>query len=1532
MLCYQKDKWMDNLVALRKRLMKTEKNFQSPRTDYNSARLSDQSDDSSQQDYSPALTMEDLFQSDPVVSAVSNRHLTTAERILPQKNVFSNISPTSSFGGRAPQLPPTSAVEQENEQLWRKLSTLREDNVRLVSQNHSLVREIESIQIELTQSKVKFCHLEPSINEKTHHISQLNEDILGLEAEVEAQEKALRVAEEKLEESQWMVAEKDKLMEKLSDECKRVKNELYEQSRRGKRAEQQRNEALFNAEELSATFKRYKEKTTEKMTMFRAEEEDWHNRLDHYDKDRAELFEKRTNLEKELEHKNEEIRLLMGQSCDVKVVQKELETKNAGLFSILTESKEKIKMLENELADKKTILNDRDTLRVENAELRLLTTCQNDKMLQFNKELEVTKLEMRNLESIIQLQRTGSKEVDSGVFSAGLTSSCYSDAFSSIRKENGMKDSKFNTDFNDSIFTDIRHKKLAMKDAEFQKLESSPTHSKVSKQQCSDVLGKRYDVLDRISPELISNRKDRKFLEQHLEEERCRQKEVEELQTELLEAEATISTLQTRMTEQINHFQQIQEQLLEKSKCIGKVEQELRKTKSQLSAVEKQLAEKTIAYSANAVKAIEHEQELTEKNKEISKLEKFIEEQHQENIVAREHIKKIQTEQCHELEKQIEILESQLEEKQQQLKKQKHTISTFQEEICTNQSRIESLEFQLEEARQEIKKQNERSDAALNVLQNQAEAGTSKVKELETTLVICKEELKMQLQQVEDNEEQQEKQIRKKSEEVHRLQKELKLSAINLKEMSEQNIQLQQTLLQYQQMLQQGTVRIGELEDQQTILERQVSKLEQESFKQKMSFSDELSKAEDKLFKAYHDKDSKYQQVAELTSSMKEIKTEMDKYKGEIAALEKELVQLRRDSTNKDIQLNQLEMTLCNTQVELNRKSDQVFDLEENLHRTETDLRNSVQKAQEMDTQLKNMRNELQDTLNQLKELRDVLQKAQSSIEEKNDTIEELTNELGQCKCELQERDEKIIDLDQALKDRQWELQQRAAQLTQLDMNVREHKTEMEQKIICLQGSLEKSELSVKERSKQVETLDEKLQLTQEELREKDFELLQKEQQISQMKSEVEEKHIQIEEYEQILKNKEQCIVKQHQEVLGECQQVRLAREQMQRSHLELREAQQSLAQVQREVDHLTLELDETIQLSQEKEAHAAHLAEELGAAQVRETQLEIKMQAETKKLKELVEHLKNAHQKEIAMLKENSAQFKPPTAEISAAHTLSDQVLKLKQELEKAQESILHLKSELHAQGEVMSAADEALIIKESEVARLQVKISGFERAMGKQQPPSPMLQPQNESDNRKDSSTQPTSFYPLARNLNRSFSVNDIYGIDIGSALNSLNCSNRIREILEQSFIPRNISLQDIKDASCAGQLEGAALIGQSPKAETEEDLELTKLTSNSNMETLSGMLNHLVMERSSTKLGSPVNKSPGLSSEQIKSKVEVCSAGMHRIPNQDSAHSKHKDADLNVPSHASLSLKYAAKSNLLHHCLAELTELPELEQSYE
>lgn len=57
---------------------------------------------------------------------------------------------------------------------------------------------------------------------------------------------------------------------------------------------------------------------------------------------------------------------------------------------------------------------------------------------------------------------------------------------------------------------------------------------------------------------------------------------------------------------------------------------------------------------------------------------------------------------------------------------------------------------------------------------------------------------------------------------LHYLQKEIKIKGQNIQDMSEQNTLLQQTLHHQQQMLQQETLRNGELEDNQIKLEKQV--------------------------------------------------------------------------------------------------------------------------------------------------------------------------------------------------------------------------------------------------------------------------------------------------------------------------------------------------------------------------------------------------------------------------------------------------------------------------------------------------------------------------------------------------------------------------------------------------------------------------------------------------------------------------------------------------------------------------------------
>ncbi|XP_020945859.1 coiled-coil domain-containing protein 18 isoform X7 [Sus scrofa] len=1254
----EEESLLANVASLRHELKITEWNLQSLGEELSSVSPSENSDYAFNRSKSERLILEDLSQ--PSQFGLLN--------YLPYKKVCKMPNCGADFQKKPRDEMPFSSstpVDQEIKSLREKLNKLRQQNACLVSQNHSLMTKIESVHFELTQSRAKVSMLE-SAQQQAANVPILEEQIINLEAEVSAQDKVLREAEDKLEQSQKMVIEKEQCLQKSQEECIRLKVDLLEQSKQGKRAERQRNEALYNAEELSKAFQHYKEKVAEKLEKVQAEEEILEKNLINCEKENKRLQEKCGLYKSELEILKEKLRQLKEENNNGKEKLRIMAVKNSEVMAQLTESRQGILKLESELEDKEEILREKFSLMNENRELKVRIATQNERLDLCQQEIESSRVELRSLEKIIS---------------------------------------------------------------------------------------------------------------------------------------------QLPMTK----------------KC------------SQLLTLEKQLEEKIVAYSSIAAKNAELEQELMEKNEKIRSLETNINTEHEKICLAFEKAKKIHLDQHKEMEKQIERLESQLEKKEQQFKEQEKTMSMLQQDIICKQHHLESLDRLLTESKGEMEKENMKKDEALKALQNQVSEETIKVRQLDSALEICKEELALHLNQLEGNKEKFEKQLKKKSEEIYCLQKELKIKNHSLQETAEQNVVLQHSLQQQQQMLQQETIRNGELEDLQTKLEKQVSKLEQELQKQRESSTEKLRKMEEKCEAATYEADLKRQKVIELTGTARQVKLEMDQYKEELSKMEKEIMHLKRDGENKAMHLSQLDMVLEQTKTELDKKTNAVKELEKLQHHTETELTEALQKREALETELQNAHGELKSTLRQLQELRDVLQKAQLSLEEKYTTIKDLTAELRECKMENEDKKQELLEMDQALKERNWELKQRAAQVTHLDMTIREHRGGMEQKIIKLEGTLEKSELELKESNKQIESLNEKLQNTKEQLREKEFVTLQNEQEISQLKKETERAQQKMKEMENVMKEQEQYIATQYKEAIDLEQELRLTREQMQNSHAELVEAHRQQVQAQREIERLSSELEEVKQLSKEKEAHGNHLAEELGASQVREAHLEARMQAEIKKLSAEVESLKEAYHLEMISHQENHAKWKiSADSQKTSVQQLNEQLEKAKLELEEAQDTVSNLHQQVQDRNEVIEATNEALLIKESELTRLQAKISGHERAEDIKFLPTPFTSPVEITPDTQDSKFAKHSHIAFFKRgkLRRSISASD------------LSFKTRSDEALSEEL------LQDLKKM----QLEQPSALEESQK-----DMSYTQSDSfkpltydleddnseNNDFSTLSGMLRYINKE---------------------------------------------------------------------------------------
>ncbi|XP_055441077.1 coiled-coil domain-containing protein 18 isoform X3 [Bubalus kerabau] len=1213
----EEESLLANVASLRHELKITEWSLQSLGEELSSVSPSENSDYAPNLSRSERLILEDLSHPSHLGLLNYSPHKRVCK--MPNSGTDFQKKPRDkmSFSSSTP-------VDQEIKSLREKLNKLRQQNACLVSQNHSLMTKIESVHFELTQSRAKVSMLE-SAQKQAANVPILEEQIINLEAEVSAQDKVLREAEDKLEQSQKMVIEKEQSLQKSQEECIRLKVDLLEQSKQGKRAERQRNEALYNAEELSKAFQHYKEKVAEKLEKVQAEEEILEKNLINCEKENKRLQEKCGLYKNELEILKEKLRQLKEENNNGKEKLRIMAVKNSEVMAQLTESRQSILKLESDLEDKDEILREKFSLMNENRELKVRIATQNERLDLCQQEIESSRVELRSLEKIMS-QLPLKREI------FGFKSPLSKHQMSSLSNKQDNYIGCCET--NKMVISELRIK-LAIKEAEIQKLQANLTANQLSHNltACNDYQeGRKLNSLEIEAVKLGNQLESLKDQNQHTmnkQYERERQRltsGIEELRDKLMQIEAENSDLKVNMAHRTSQFQLIQEELLEKASNSSKLESEMTKKCSQLLTLEKQLEEKIVAYSSIAAKNAELEQELMEKNEKIRSLETNINTEHEKICLAFEKAKKIHLDQHKEMEKQIERLESQLDKKEQQFKEQEKTMSMLQQDIICKQHHLESLDRLLTESKGEMEKENMKKDEALKALQNQVSEETIKVRQLDSALEICKEELALHLNQLEGNKEKFEKQLKKKSEEVYCLQKELKIKNHSLQETAEQNVILQHTLQQQQQMLQQETIRNGELEDIQTKLEKQVSKLEQELQKQRESSAEKLRKMEEKCEAATYEADLKRQKIIELTGTTRQVKLEMDQYREELSKMEKEIMHLKRDGENKAMHLSQLDMILEQTKTELDKKTNAVKDLEKLQHHTETELTEALQKREALETELQNAHGELKSTLRQLQELRDVLQKAQLSLEEKYTTIKDLTAELRECKMEIEDKKQELLEMDQALKERNWELKQRAAQVTHLDMTIRGHRGEMEQKIIKLEGTVEKSELELKESSRQIESLNEKLQNAKEQLREKEFITLQNEQEISQLKKETERTQQKMKEMESVMKEQEQYIATQYKEAIDLEQELRLTREQMQNSHTELVEARHQQVQAQREIERLSSELEEIKQLSKEKEAHGKYLAEELGASQVRETQLEARMQAEIKKLSTEVESLKEAY------------------------------------------------------------------------------------------------------------------------------------------------------------------------------------------------------------------------------------------------------------------------------------------------------------------
>ncbi|NWH78668.1 CCD18 protein, partial [Piaya cayana] len=418
------------------------------------------------------------------------------------------------------------------------------------------------------------------------------------------------------------------------------------------RAEQQRNEALLNMEELARAFKKYKGKMTEKLEKVKAEEVILGNHLINSEKEKEKLNEKCLSYKKDVDILQEQLRQLKEENHSTKEELATLEGANTEVVYMLTQSDQKIIELESELNEKEIELKEKNALISENAELRALTAQQHNHLKLCHQEIQDSRQELSILETIIsQLSLSTSEEFKLHCLKHQLSSSSTKEALSESCCES-----------NKPSIADLSIK-LAMEEAEMQKLSVNLTTCAGAEHLSNGNEGQASSKMCGLETEpvkLIRSQEERRRYQQleliskQFEKERQRfQREIGELRTKLTKADDENSSLRTSMAQRASQFKIIQEDLLKKASKTSSLEREIKKKSSQLSALEKQLEEKSIDYSTAAARNAELEHELMGKNRRINELETTISEEQEQAASAFEKAKRVHLEQQKEMEKQI---------------------------------------------------------------------------------------------------------------------------------------------------------------------------------------------------------------------------------------------------------------------------------------------------------------------------------------------------------------------------------------------------------------------------------------------------------------------------------------------------------------------------------------------------------------------------------------------------------------------------------------------------------------------------------------------------------------------------------------------------------------------------------------------------------------------------------------------------------------------------------------------------------------
>ncbi|XP_068458861.1 coiled-coil domain-containing protein 18 [Clinocottus analis] len=880
---------------------------------------------------------------------------------------------------------------------------VRQENACLNMQDDDLISNFDAMQYESASSKSQVRQRGPKIGVE-NSVAIMSKQIRQLQANLESQATELKAAELRADFSQEAAAHSDILVATLTEELSSLREELEDNTALSKRAEQQRNQALQNAETLKEAFRDYKATLSNKLKRVKESESKLKESLVECDREKEEWEMKCTVLVKENGEQSQTISQLKEEGRQVK-------SAAAGLQAQLEDAGQKVLHLERQLMERGAEIREQASLRKELENLHTLTESQEQRVAQSHREAQQSQAELASLDAILSLLH-----LREGAVGTLCIRPC--------------------------MFPPVNYEGTA------HLLKLKP--------------GEGYQQLLRAMQSMETERSTQNSLCERLQERLSRaQEEISSLQSSMTQRATHYQSLHTELQDKVSQATDTEKELKRKSARVASMEKQLQEKTSAYSQaaltnteLERQLLEKTSTlqhyqslmikkqreYQQSLDKCKQSQsQQLTEQQHKIEMLQQCVQEAQSHMSLMEQEISSLRKER-HEAQDAVLLLQCSADQLTQQrqveVRQNEELLQSFKEQAAQSASTVCELQSSLSACKEKLNLYLQQMDNMKKNYESELQKNKNRVSSLQEKLhgasLVChsssEENLQLQLS-------------------LQRQQTMLTESTAHISELEESQNQLLEQVSSLEQQLEraraslQGEARNRERDTQER--DKDLQEMKQHNVQLSKSVGHltsemtkcrgELASKDSELQRLRKDVNDKVFQVSCMDKTLQHTKKQLNSKSDMVMDLEEKLHRCEADRLNCVHRAKVMEGQLQAVQQELAETLEQLRELRDVLKSTQTIADERQASVEQLTVQLSKTQRELEERTHEMLDMDSALKKRQGELQQRAQLLDQLEVAIKEHK---QEMEKKVESLQQSLQARERELRDTQRELT--DRNMKE--------------------------------------------------------------------------------------------------------------------------------------------------------------------------------------------------------------------------------------------------------------------------------------------------------------------------------------------------------------------------------------------------------------------------------------------------------------------------------------------------------------